>query len=83
MPKPETAERPFRTADLLLLLPFIWQLALAPWANQISWRPLSLPFGMAWQMAGIVFATIILALRYWIDVRPRAGDLDAPQEPGQ
>jgi hypothetical protein len=38
---------------------------------------------MAWQMAGIVFATIILALRYWIDVRPRAGDLDAPQEPGQ
>lgn len=54
-------------ADLLLLLPFVWQLGFASWANGIEWRPLGLPFGMVWQMAGIVFATAVLALRFAID----------------
>ncbi|NKJ42415.1 MULTISPECIES: DUF3311 domain-containing protein [unclassified Novosphingobium] len=61
------ADGGLRKADCLLLLPFVWQLGLAPWANGVSLRPLGLPFGMAWQMAGIVFATLVLALRYRID----------------
>ena len=58
-------------ADLLLLLPFLWQLGLAPWANGVEWAPLGLPFGMAWQMAGIVFATLVLGLRFKLDDRNR------------
>jgi hypothetical protein len=61
------AEGGLKAADLLLLLPFVWQLGLAPWANGVAWRPLGLPFGMAWQMAGIVFATAVLGLRFAID----------------
>lgn len=70
MDDPEGAElTAFRRADALLLLPFVWQLGLAPWANGILWRPLGLPFPMVWQMAGIMFATFVLALRYWLDRR--------------
>jgi hypothetical protein len=61
----------FCPADLLLALPFVWQLGLAPWANDVAWRPLGLPFAMAWQMAGILFATAILALRYRLDAGKR------------
>jgi hypothetical protein len=56
----------------LLVLPFVWQVALAPFANDIAWRPFSLPFAMAWQMAGIVFATGIIALVHRIDRRREA-----------
>lgn len=56
-----------KRADLLLLLPFVWQLGFASWANDVAWRPLGLPFGMVWQMAGIVFATAVLALRFALD----------------
>ncbi|AHE55317.1 DUF3311 domain-containing protein [Sphingomonas sanxanigenens] len=56
-----------RRADLLLLLPFAWQLGLAPWANGVSWSPLGLPFGMVWQMAGILFATVVLGFRFALD----------------
>jgi len=61
-----------RLADLLLLLPFVWQLGLAPWANGVRLQPLGLPFGMVWQMAGIVFASLVLGLRYRLD--RKAGD---------
>lgn len=57
--------------DLLLVLPFLWQLGLAPWANGVEWAPFGLPFGMAWQMAGIVFATLVLGLRFKLDDRNR------------
>jgi hypothetical protein len=70
----QPSDKPLRRADLLLLLPFVWQLALAPWANGIGWRPMGLPFAMAWQMAGIVFATAVLALRYGLDLRAAAED---------
>lgn len=62
--------RSFCAADLLLLLPFVWQLGLAPWANTVEWRPFGLPFAMAWQMAGIVFATLVIGMRYRIDTSP-------------
>ena len=57
----------FQTADVLLLLPFAWQLGLAPWANGVDWQPMGLPFPMVWQMAGILFATAVLALRFMMD----------------
>ena len=60
-------------ADLLLLLPFVWQLGFAPWANDVEWAPLGLPFGMVWQMAGILFATAVLGLRFMLDTRNREG----------
>lgn len=66
-PDPYDAGPAFRRADLLLLLPFLWQLGLAPWANGVAWRPLGLPFQMVWQMAGILFATLVIALRYRLD----------------
>lgn len=72
MPSPDHEDlpvRPFAWADLLLLLPFVWQLGFAPWANGVVWRPLGLPFMMAWQMAGIVFATLVIAWRYRLDDR--------------
>lgn len=64
----------FRAADLLLLLPFVWQLGLAPWANGVTVRLLGLPFPMVWQMAGILFATAVLALRLWLDRAATPGD---------
>lgn len=60
-------------ADLLLLLPFVWQLGFAPWANGVEWAPLGLPFGMVWQMAGILFATAVLGLRFMLDARNKEG----------
>jgi hypothetical protein len=57
----------FCAADLLLLLPFMWQLGGALWANAVMVRPFGLPFPMVWQMAGIGFATLVLALRYRLE----------------
>ena len=45
----------------LLLLPFVWQAGLVPFANEVTMKPFHLPFGMVWQMAGIVFATLVIA----------------------
>ena len=60
---------PRRTHRWLLLLPFVWQVGGAPLVNDIALRPFSLPFPMAWQMAGIVFTTLIIALVYRLDRR--------------
>ena len=65
----DCSQQPFCWADMLLILPFIWQLALAPMANTVSWRPMGLPFAMAWQLAGIGFATAVIALRYCLERR--------------
>ncbi|MFT4055473.1 MAG: DUF3311 domain-containing protein [Novosphingobium sp.] len=73
----EPDDTPYQTglsrADLLLLLPFVWQLGFALWANGVEWAPLGLPFGMVWQMAGILFATAVLGLRFMLDARNREG----------
>lgn len=46
-----------------LLVPFVWQAALAPWSNGVHWQPFGLPFPMAWQMAGIVVTSAVL---WWV-----------------
>lgn len=59
----------------LLLLPFGWQLALAPWANGLDARPLGLPFPMVWQMAGVVLASACIAVVLVLDRRADAADV--------
>ena len=53
----------------LLLLPFVWQIGLVPLVNDIAWRPFGLPFPMVWQMAGVVFASLVIAIVYVLDKR--------------
>jgi hypothetical protein len=53
----------------LLVLPFIWQVAMIPLVNDVTWRPLGLPFPLVWQLAGVVFATLIIALVHRLDRR--------------
>jgi hypothetical protein len=60
----------------LLVLPFLWQVGLAPLVNDVALRPLSLPFPMFWQMAGVVLASAVIALVYVLD-RRLAADPDA------
>lgn len=53
----------------LLVLPFIWQVAMVPVVDDIAWRPLHLPFPMLWQMLGVVFTSGIIGLVYALDRR--------------
>ena len=53
----------------LLVLPFVWQVGLAPLVNDVALRPFSLPFPMFWQMAGIVLASAVIAVVYVLDRR--------------
>jgi len=53
----------------LLVVPFVWQAGLAPLIDDVPLRPLGLPFPMAWQMAGIVLTTLVIALVYRLDRR--------------
>lgn len=55
----------------LLLLPFLWQVGTVPLVNDIAWRPFGLPFPLVWQMAGVVFASAIIALVFALDRRRR------------
>jgi hypothetical protein len=53
----------------LLLLPFVWQLAMAPVVNSVSLKPFGMPFPMAWQMLGIVFSSLVFGLVFKLDRR--------------
>ncbi len=53
----------------LLVLPFAWQIALVPFVNDVAWRPWGLPFPMVWQMAGVLFASMIIAIVHRLDKR--------------
>lgn len=61
----------------LLVIPFLWQIAAVPLVNNVAWRPLHLPFPMVWQMAGIVVASLVIALVFAIDRRHGADDQDS------
>jgi len=64
-----TPAAPRRLHRWLLLLPFGWQVALVPWANEVQVRPFGLPFPMVWQMAGIVLSTLVIGLVLALDRR--------------
>lgn len=67
-----SAPSPRRLHRWLLLLPFVWQVGLAPWSNGVDLRPFHLPFPMFWQMAGILFTTLVIALVFRLDRRADA-----------
>ncbi len=56
----------------LLLTPFVWQVGLAPWINDVALRPFGLPFPMAWQMTGVVLTSLAIAVVYRLDRRRKA-----------
>lgn len=56
----------------LMVVPFIWQIALLPFVNSAQVRVFSLPLPMVWQMAGILVATAVIAFVYWRDERQEA-----------
>ena len=60
----------------LLVTPFIWQAALAP-GERHRVPALGLPFPMAWQMAGIVYASLVIGLVFHLDQRAGLGDEEA------
>jgi len=60
----------------LLVLPFLWQVGAVPLVNDIAWRPFSLPFPMVWQLCGILFATMVIAIVFSLDERVEADDDD-------
>jgi 4-hydroxybenzoate polyprenyltransferase len=81
-----TATAVRRTHRWLLVLPFVWQVALVPWSNGVALRPFGLPFPMAWQMLGIVATTLVIAAVYVLDRRVDAAegrDADAPGSDGE
>ena len=53
----------------LLLIPFLWQVGMVPFVNDIAWRPLALPFPMVWQMVGILVTSLVIAIVFSIDQR--------------
>ena len=72
--------RTLRAHHALMLLPFIWHLALAPIINDVRWQPWGLPFAMVWQMAGILATSLIIGIVYRLDREPRP-DRHPPTDP--
>jgi hypothetical protein len=58
----------------LLLVPFAWQVGLAPLVNDVVAQPFGLPFPMVWQMLGILITTACIAIVYRIDRRDASSD---------
>ncbi|MFI5658315.1 DUF3311 domain-containing protein [Streptomyces sp. NPDC051684] len=63
VPRPATAHR------WLLVLPFVWQVALVPVVNDVRVAPLNIPFPMLWQMLGVLASTAVIALVFRLDRR--------------
>ncbi|HEY1908495.1 MAG TPA: DUF3311 domain-containing protein [Myxococcaceae bacterium] len=80
-PATSTPAAPRRHHRWLLLLPFLWQVALIPWANGVPLRPLGLPFPMAWQMVGVALTTAVIGLVLVLD--RRAEPAAAPPPTGE
>jgi hypothetical protein len=51
----------------LLCLPFVWQLGMAPFINDVTLKPFGLPFALAWQMTGVVLASVLFAVVFALD----------------
>jgi hypothetical protein len=66
--------RPYRW---LLVLPFVWQVALVPLVNDVSSAPFSIPFPMVWQMAGVLVASAVIGVVFLLDERAGAAAEEA------
>ena len=60
----------------LLVVPFVWQLALAPYVNDVVIRGCPIPFPMLWQMIGVVLASGTIAVVFRIDERDKTAHPD-------
>jgi len=60
----------------LLVLPFVWQVGLIPMVNDVSYAPLHIPFPMLWQMLGVVFTSVVIAVVFVLDRRAGVNDED-------
>ena len=56
-----------RTHRWLLVLPFVWQVGLVPVVNDVSFALLHIPFPMIWQLLGVVFTTVVIAVVFRLD----------------
>jgi len=55
----------------LTLIPFVWTIAMVPFANKVHPIVFGLPFLAFWFVAGIFVAFVCLQIIYWIDSRPK------------
>jgi uncharacterized membrane protein len=53
----------------LLVVPFVWQVGLAPAVNGIAFSPWHIPFPMAWQMLGVAVTSVVIAVVFRLDRR--------------
>jgi hypothetical protein len=75
------APRRSRAHYWLFAAPFVWQLALAPYVNDVVIPGSPIPFPMLWQMVGIVLTSAIIAVVFRIDQRSAgSGSLDNPAD---
>lgn len=63
----EIVVKPKRAHWLLLLIPFIWCVVLAPWANSVGYVFGSVPFLLLWMIGGILIGCAAIAIVYSID----------------
>ena len=75
-PTAPSSAPPRRRHRWLLLIPFVWQAGLAPLVNDIAFRPFGLPFAMCWQIAGIMLASVVIAIVFGLDT---ASGVDAEE----
>ncbi|QYN33871.1 DUF3311 domain-containing protein [Pseudonocardia sp. DSM 110487] len=66
-----------RTHRWLLVLPFVWQVGFIPVVNDIPYAPLHIPFPMLWQMLGVLFTSVVIAVVFRMDKRAGVTDEDA------
>jgi len=56
---------------ILTLIPFVWTIAMIPFANKVYPIVFGLPFLAFWFVAGIFLAFVCLQVIYFIDSRPK------------
>ena len=56
---------------ILTLIPFVWTIAMVPFANKVYPIVFGLPFLAFWFVAGIFVAFACLQIIYLIDSRPK------------
>jgi uncharacterized membrane protein len=58
---------------ILTIIPFLWTIAMIPFANRVKPIVLGLPFLAFWLVAGIFVAFICLTILYKIDSKSNQG----------
>jgi hypothetical protein len=51
----------------LLAIPYIWDVLLIPQVNQVTLRPLGVPFLLLWMMAGIIVTSVCIGIVFSLD----------------